>query len=293
MLKKLICIPALLTLACSTNNTPEESNEPADFKLAEQVGLVSSKELREISGLVCSDAYSNCLWVHNDKGNDPYLYLLNSAGEIITTLTIGNLELRDWEDIAYHDGIIYLGEIGDNDAEYEDKKVYKIVEPVVDTTLREQSTVVTQYDTMVFNFSDSQRDCETLMYDPLSDELVFITKRETKNILYSSPFVSSTAEDNITLDPITTLPTTYICGGDISRDGTEILIKDYSKIYYWKRSKDQSLAEIMQTTSVDIEYTVEPQGEAIGWSATGDCFYTVSEYDDGVTPVVYLYAKRD
>ena len=65
-----------------------------------------------------------------------------------------DFENRDWEDIAVGPGpvdgknYVYVGEIGDNDAKYRFKRVYRFEEPVLNKTTK--SIDIVAFDTIIF-----------------------------------------------------------------------------------------------------------------------------------------------
>ena len=79
----------------------------------------------------------------------------------------------------------------------------------------------------------------------------------------------------------------WITGGDISKDGQQVLLKDYVKVYYWKRSNNEPIWKTMQRKPTELPYKEEKQGEAIGFTPDGKGYYTTSE---GVFAPIYYYA---
>ena len=121
--------------------------------------------IRETSGLIKID---NRLWTFNDSGGKARLYQINErTGKIVKTLRIKNAKNRDWEDIAYDDNYVYIGDIGNNRGKRRDLKVYKIPR----ASLRTQRSV--RAEVISFRFSDqkefkskpreSNYDCEAMV----------------------------------------------------------------------------------------------------------------------------------
>jgi hypothetical protein len=81
-------------------------------------------------------------------------------------------------------------------------------------------------------------------------------------------------------------PFKWITAGDISRDGQQVLLKDYVKVYYWKRNDKESLWKTMERKPETLPYQQEKQGEAIGFTLDGKGYYTTSE---GVYAPIYYY----
>ena len=75
--------------------------------------------------------------------------------------------------------------------------------------------------------------------------------------------------------------------GDISPDGTQLLIKTRNHVYYWSVKNNDYLGAIL-TSPVEIPHHTEPLGEAICWDITGTNYYTLSE---GTHPSLYKFVR--
>ncbi len=254
------------------------------------VAKIKPKKLDEISGMSLSDKYADHFWVLNDSGDDSQVYLINMQGELVATVEFDG-ENRDWEAIDVYEGEIYVGEIGDNNAVYDSKKIYKFAEPEIDIDKLDQKLSAADVKEMEFNFSNGQRDAEALMIDPISSNLLIISKREEQVFVYETKFIE-TQNEIVKIDPICLLPITFVTAGDISSDGKHILIKNYEDIFYWEREDlNTPLVEHFAKDPIKLPYTREPQGEAISWGKNSDSYYTISEKRDGVDPILYRYDR--
>jgi hypothetical protein len=240
----------LFPLGCVQKNTSSDL-----FSIGKERGIVD-KKLDEASGLVASITNPGYFWTHNDSGNPAEVYLINDKAEIVMTCKLPNVPNRDWEDITIGPGpeenksYLYVGDIGDNEAQYAYKIIYRFEEPV----LAEGNRVIDQFDTLAFQLSDGIRDTEALMLDPTSKELFIFSKREDSVRLYQIPFEFASG-DTVVAERKSILPLTRIVAADISADGTEIL----------------------QSKPTQLSYDREPQGESIAWQRDGAGFYTLSE----------------
>lgn len=180
---------------------------------------------------------------------------------------------------------IYVGDIGDNEASHKFKRIHCLEEPALDNP---GPIAVTR--TLVIRMADKPRDTEALMVDPLSRNIYLVTKREKSVMLYEIqfPFLA----DTITATPLINLPLRHIVAGDISPDGTEILLKSYNAIYYWKRSMSQSISDAMKVPATKLDYEHEPQGESIAWARDASGFYTLSENAKGEREKLLYYARK-
>lgn len=292
MLKLSVIVGSLLLAIFSVFASEVDPAEYIYFEEGKVIADVKPEFLNEISDLAASTQNAGYYWVHNDSGDESRICLINLDGELIATVNIPSISNRDWEEITVLDKHIYIGEIGDNLAVYPDKKIYKIEEPKIDISIKNQTIEVVDVETMVFNFADQQRDSETLMSDPLTGDLIILSKRDPQNRVYVTPFIA-TDGDTMLIEPVAKVNIQQPTAGDISPDGMRILIKDYLQIYYWEReSKDESIAETLAREPIVIPYILEPQGESIAWDLEGVNFYTVSEKALSDVVLIYLYKGK-
>ena len=215
------------------------------------------------------------------QGMNRDFFLLNEDCSINRTFYLTETKNRDWEDIAtgFDQQIgkyfVFIGEIGDNSAQYDEKSIIRFEEPLIETSSSLDS-VLTKFDILRFRYPDGNRDAETLLFDPLTSDLFIVSKREDSVRVYRFAYPQSTTSVT-TLEHISTLPFSGIVGGDISPDGLELLLKNYSDVFYWSRDKTESWGTILVQTPKHVPYTVEPQGEAICWTNDASGYVTVSE----------------
>lgn len=99
---------------------------PADTLLISEMRQEVSlpKKLKEISGLV---ATNKGLWTFNDSGGEPEIYNIDhKSGEILQTVELENAKNVDWEDITADEKYIYVGDIGNNDGNRKNLRIYRI-----------------------------------------------------------------------------------------------------------------------------------------------------------------------
>ena len=83
-----------------------------------------SDKLSESSGLAYIDG---TLWTHNDSGGEAKLYAIDkSNGKILKTVTVTNASNVDWEDLAFNQNYIFIGDFGNNRGTRKNLKIYKI-----------------------------------------------------------------------------------------------------------------------------------------------------------------------
>ena len=115
-------------------------------------GRAAHSPIDEISGIVRSRWQENVWWVHNDSGDRPRLFAIDSTGAVHVApwhagdyaagaeadssanppwpgVQLGAAAHIDYEDIAVEDSTLYLGDIGNNGNARRDLGIYVIREP--------------------------------------------------------------------------------------------------------------------------------------------------------------------
>jgi hypothetical protein len=294
-MEKIIFCVFMLLMACSAPNS--DKNDTTAFLPGRKLAELKDKNLNEISGIAASINNPTLLWAHNDKGNDAEVFLLDENLNIKLTCKIKGIKNRDWEDIATGPGpdpnknYLYIGDIGDNDAQYQFKYIYRIEEPTWKEG-QETTITITSFDTITFQLQDKRKDTEALLINPTTKDLYVISKREKPVYVYELKYPYS-EKDTLTASKLSALPFTLIVAGDFSADGSEIIIKNYKSIYYWKAPSQKSLTDIFNEPATELPYEAEPQGEAITWARDGKGFYTLSEKISGKKSYLYYYERNN
>lgn len=269
----------------------ENQNIDSLFLLGKAQGTLINPLLEEVSGLVLSQKFPNRMYLHTDSGGEAAVYVIDTLGNELGKINLLGIKNRDWEDIALGQGpngisYLYLADIGDNDGKYDEIYLLRFAEPEF---LQDVSSSAIEQ--AVLNYVGGPRDAETLLVDPVSGDLFLVSKRESKSALYQVP-LSAFQGGKQALQKIYEFNFTGAVGGDVSKDGSQVLIKTYFHVFYWQRDVGQTLLEALQRPAIRLPYTPEPQGEAIGFNRLGNAYFTLSEKRNGVLPVLYRYSKN-
>lgn len=256
-----------------------------------QLSIVTNPIINEVSGLAVSRRFPNILYVHNDSGDGPFIYaILANTGEVKSKIEITGAIHNDWEDIAY--GVcpgegycIYIGDFGGNTANGSRNVIYRVKEPL---HLNESQNVTID---ATITFTWTEIDCEIIMVDPEGE--IYLVSKNT-GIPGKVVHVPSYAWNNVSKINLTDLISLSFhtgkpdpTGGDISPNGTEVVIISIDNLYYWHVANRDYLTTLSKDP-VNLEYKDEPQGEAVGWDPSGSGFYTLSE---GVNQTIYYYER--
>lgn len=293
--KKLrILIPVVFFLFLFAYSRHRQQNQANNI-----VGHLWIKDMNEISGIAASGINSNLYYIHNDSGDTSRFFSMLPTGELKSVIYFNGdpnewLGVHDCEDIAVGPGpvkgksYVYIGDIGDNNSQYKYITVYRIEEKsewTKDTTLNANAVPIH------FKYPDGPKDAETLMIDPIEKLIYIVSKRQDSVTVYTSP-LNYKPNDTLVLNKRCKLffpgykLFKWITAGDISKDGQQVLLKSYTKVYYWKRENNEPIWKTLQKTPQILPYTQEKQGEAIGFTPDGKGYYTTSE---GVYSPIYYY----
>lgn len=263
------------------------------------VGRLQDKQMDEISGIAASAINPDIFYVHNDSGDTSRFFAINAEGKLKATYYFKGMAgarfgVTDCEDIAVGPGpvknknYIYLGDIGDNGGNHKNIAIYRFNEPVLpakDSVSNINSSV------LYLKYPDGPRDAETLMVDPVERLFYIVSKRQDSVAVYTTPLKFNDG-DTVTLTRrcklhFKGLPLMrWITAGDISADGSQILLKSYATVYYWKREAGEPVWKAMQRKPDELPYEQEHQGEAIAFTRDGKAYFTTSE---GVYAPIYKY----
>jgi hypothetical protein len=268
----------------------DKDNKPFEFGVP--MGAVEAR-LAEASGLAASVTNPGMLWTLNDSRNPAEVYLIDTTAQIKMVCKLANVWNRDWEDIVIGPGpdstktYLYVADIGDNKAVYPIKILYRFEEPVFTGATLE----ITVFDTLYLKLDDGIRDTEAIMIDPLQKGMYLISKHEDSVHFYNVnyPYEGDTLSARYGMK----LPYSKINAADISPDGTEVVIKDYDHIYYWKRPDGGPISKLLQTPPVVLNYIPEQQGESVTFSRRGSGIFTLSETETNENgPAKLMFYKR-
>lgn len=232
---------------------------------------LTDDRLDEISGMAVSRLHDNVLWVHNDSSGGPYLYAIDmQTCRTIARITVPGIEARDLEGLAAGvdakgRAVLWLGDIGDNRDSWPWVWLHRIREPDV---LRDQ---VQKARTYRFTYPDISLNAETLLVNPAEPQLWVVTKQLARGGLFALP--DPLRPKRINTARFIQQEGPLITDGAISPDGSRYVLRDYvnAKVF-------EGLPPGREVTVIDLP--IQPQGEAITWTADGQALLITSERDD-------------
>lgn len=281
-----VSIAAVLLTGCGARA------ECPTFDRGVSVGTAGASALTEASGLAASRRHVGVLWAHNDSGDSARVFALRTDGVHLGTYNLSGISAMDFEDMAVGRGPIagvdylYVGDIGDNGNSRPNIRVHRVAEPMVDPDGPLVTGTLTGVQTMTLVYPDGPRDAETLMVD-VNRDLYIVTKRVTAvGRVYRAAYPQSTTS-TITLEYVGELPwgsvsgTAGATGGDISADGSAVIVRRYSLFApaatLWRRGVGMSIGDVFATVGCDVDMPLEVQGESVAFAPNGLGYYTLGE----------------
>lgn len=82
------------------------------------------RDLTECSGMVA--LHENAIALVNDGGNAPELFIVDTLGQLIHKSEIPGVKNVDWESLAFADGVLYIGDFGNNRNKRIDLTIYRL-----------------------------------------------------------------------------------------------------------------------------------------------------------------------
>jgi hypothetical protein len=238
---------------------------------------LDTRELDEISGIALSRQHEDTLWVTNDSGGGPYLYALDLTDcSVRATLTLLDTPARDHEALAIgrdDEGreVIWVGDIGDNRDSWPYARIHKVIEP---TDLVDDDVPVTTYR---FTYPDGPVNAEALLAHPTRERLWVISKEDGVGTMFRLPSPMSPALEPMEATEVGTARS-QVTDAAMAPDGRRFVVRDYlSAEVFAGRPPGEAQAR--------FGLPLQPQGEAVTWTADGASLIIASERSGNVVRV--------
>jgi hypothetical protein len=259
--------------------------------------VIKERKLFELSGLAASRAHPGILYAHGDSGSKARVFAIDTDGTVRADYRLAGVERVDWEDIAIGPGpggapFVFVGDIGDNGARKNDRparaeiQVFRFAEPALPAPGADIKQPLADVAVLRLQYPDHPHDAETLMVDPVSGDIVIVTKDGSGlSSVFRAPG-SVTPGQVAILERVTDLtvgaagtPAARATAGDISPTGDRILLRTYGSILLWARPPGLSLGDAMATAPRHLAQPPQTKGEAIAFSADGRSWFAGGEGD--------------
>jgi len=250
--------------------------------------------INEQSGLAKSQTYDDVLWVHNDSGDVPRLFALDSQGKVIIPsflerrfhgeeveagkeaypgLTIELAANIDWEDIAITKGAIYIADMGNNGNARRDLGIYVINEPNPSAVSRTRP-----YQFIPVRYSDQSHypperwtfDSEALFVH--DDAIYVLTKHRGEGFFQLAPGANLYRLTDWKSDQINVLEKVdshadlfFITAADLSQNGEWLAVTGYTEVWLFPAPGVEGKWLSGQARRLSLDPAVSGIVEALTW----------------------------
>lgn len=267
-----------LALGCSGDKADTGESCPS-WSAPQAVASLSGSPLDEASGLAGSSTLSDILWTHNDDGDDDgVLHAVSTDGTVSGSLTLTGAAPEDWESVAVHNGFIYVGDIGDNDAEREHITILRTQEPSSISSGAEAGVV----ERFRFTWPDGPRDAEAMLVDPANGRLLVLSRDADRAEVMRLPDLDSATDGeagavvaSVDLNSGVYAGLGAVRGADVAADGSVVL--RLSDGVVWLPGDGRAEAALAGV-GCTVPNPSETDGEGV--AVSGDSLYFLGEGSD-------------
>ena len=181
----------------------------------------------------------------NDSGNEPEVFITDKKGKLIKNIYLPDACNRDWEEIEYANGHLYIGDFGNNKNERKDLVVLKY-------SINEDDSIFNQH-IIKFKYANQDEfpphkkfknfDMEAMIH--FGDSIYLFSKNRTKpftgyTYMYGLPDKAGSYE----IEPLDSFKTGvgekdywWVSGAAISPDGKRLALLGYDKLWLFEDFK--------------------------------------------------------
>ena len=267
-----ICLAVAFSLAADSTLAAGQNGTPASCEPG--ASLVQVPELYEGSGIAASRKTPGRFWAHNDSG-EPVLFALDRSGKVTGKVRLSGAAVEDWEAVTVgpcaSGSCIFVGDIGDNDAERTRITVYRVAEP------GNTSEGVHTAEVFHASYPDGPHDAESLLV-AADGRLHIVTKGDTGPVaLYRFPSELRTGS-TMRLERVggargaATVPQNdRITDGDVSPNGQWVALRSTATLTFY-RAADLFAGNWREAGRVALGSLGEAQGEGVTFGSDSAMF---------------------
>lgn len=251
-----------------------------------KTGVLESKWIDDISGVVASQRQPGVFWAINDKGAGPLLLAFDRLGHDLGRFELVGAQNRDWEDLALEpspDGVadvLLIADTGDNARSRESARIFRVPEPSVDESTASTTTDVDEYEEIKLRYEDLvPRNSEALFVDPADGQAYLVSRADADDELtelFAVRWPSSVGSDGVLeaiLDEFDAPELTgEVVAADVSASGNIIaMLFDDGEVRLWIRETGKSLSQALRkgtcagATSKDTTRSIALVGDGLSW----------------------------
>ena len=246
-------------------------NSPACTVLAPARDLPGA--VFETSGLAFGRRSPGVLWTHNDSGNEPILYALDTTGTFLGQVRVIGASVLDWEDIAAgpcdSGSCLFIGDTGDNGEQRDSISFYVVPEPAPADSVTLPAVVFHA------RYPDRPQDTEAIFVLPTGDIYLVTKGRRDSIAIYRFPQSEQHPGSTARLERVRGLwprPSNgsgRVTGASATPNGRFVAIRSYGALYIYETVSLLG-AGPARPTVFNLRPLNERQGEGIAISDGGD-----------------------
>lgn len=269
--------------------------QPPVFK-----GQILNRAIREASGLARSHRNNDHLWLINDSGDEPRLFLIQSDGQSLGEYTVEQTQNRDWEDLSSFElnkrAYLLIADVGDNRAKHETIKIHIVEEPKD----LNQNRVIPEW-TITATLEGGPTDIESVFVDSIEQNIYLLSKRRIPSELFVLPLKSNTQAVAKRVGTVANIPATSEPGNDnnllfgsqptsmdISPDHQQVVVLTYNNMYLYRRQPHLSWAQTLATVPDRVPTPSLLQAEAVTFSTQNTLILTSEGFP---APLLEFHSK--
>ncbi len=240
------------------------------------VGRVRIPGIREISGVVAGRR-GHVLWAEQDSGNPATVYAIAPSGRRLAVVRVLNARNRDWEDIGYANGNVWVGDIG---SRRNAVQLYWFPEPA-------PSRKAVRANRATFRYAGGEEhNAEAMFVDQATHKLFIVTKELTswQGFVYRASIAGLRTGGRRTLRRIGRVTIGHVTGADIGPQG--FIVRNLSgtgQFYRWRNGRSVVAALHGRPCPITVG-----RGESVAFTWWNRGLFTVPE---GHNPPV-RYVRR-
>jgi hypothetical protein len=256
---------------------------------AQKLLRVNDWNINEASGMALSTQYPGCIWLHNDSGDKPRLFLVAPGGLTTAVVTLTGIAATDWEDMCafQFEGRTWLvvADTGDNAGNRGNGRpgcrLWIFPEPQIELPAEGAQPITHSLAPSVevwFRWPGGPRDCESVAVDAASKLILLCTKAKSSDAaLYQLPLDLQTKTQVRTAELLHKLPVPYATAMDLSPDGSRLAIINPLSGLLIEKSSNESWATAAAKPPTILTLPPRPQGETACFDSDGKSLLVGSE----------------
>lgn len=265
-------------------------------------GFVKPSDLKESSGVAASRIHPGYLWVHNDSGAKPLVYLLTPDGQLRLTLHLDGAPHTDWEDMALGPcppqlaagspgqpgDCLWLADIGDNAEGRKNVEIIVVGEP---TALPDPLQAPPEFEvakggwrSVELSYPDGPHNAEALALLPGGWALILTKRDDGNSALYRAAVLKAIADkdEKIKAEPLGLLNLKVpgvasgerlrVTAADYDSASDRLAVRTYASIQLFaggqllvSASPPEVAQQVANWQGLLVPSPAEPQGEALSF----------------------------